>query len=89
MSKKNHIYWEIVFGEALKDTINSPTFYPDTFNTKQEALAIIDTEFTNRNKNDSLDEHWNNIPVAIRKVTIIKSNFEIIKNKEKRHNNVK
>lgn len=56
------------------------SFHPTTFYSAEEAIEVMDAEYTNRNKGDGYDEYWrkrHSIVVKETKVTeFFKSNKE-------------
>lgn len=64
--------------------LDHPMNYPEYFDTPQEALNMLDVEYTNRNKGDGHDEYWQRRRTGIVKVTIteevIHDNKKMIKN---------
>lgn len=61
---------EIFTHFAIKDA-NSEMYHNETFATEAEARRVIESEYTNRSKNDSSDSYWRNRKQVLIKVTSI------------------
>jgi hypothetical protein len=55
---------------AIKDAI-SEMYHNETFSTEAEARKVIESEYTNRSKNDGSDGYWRNRKQVVIKVTSI------------------
>jgi hypothetical protein len=51
---------------------NWDMYYPYNFETEEEAMEIIKTEYENRSKNDGSDEYWRSRKQVVIKVTTTK-----------------